>query len=109
MKEVEEFKRLIDEKSFYKAHEVLEELWFPIRHTKDDYCLILKGFINGAVAMELDKREKQLQCKKVHQTYLKYVSLEKIQRTEYQEIFKELRSFMDKRFEDIFKKRRITS
>jgi len=103
MKEVKEFKRLIDQKKFYEAHEALEELWFPIRHEKDDYCLVLKGFINGAVCMELNKRDKITQAKKVYKTYLKYVSNERIDKTKYKDIFDELKIFMDKKFLNMFK------
>jgi hypothetical protein len=89
------FKKLILDHNFFEAHEVLEELWFPIRHKKDDYCLVLKGFINSAVCLELYKRGRLPQSKKVLANYQKYVILEKIQNTKYKKEFLELKLFID--------------
>ncbi len=63
---------MIEKEQFYKAHEVLEEIWFPRRKTKDDETLILKGFINASVALELNKRGKREKALKVWKTYEKY-------------------------------------
>lgn len=81
MKEIEKFKSLINEQKYYEAHEALEELWFPIRYKKDDYCLALKGFINGAVCLELHKRDKLKQSQNVYKTYLKHTNISKIEKT----------------------------
>ena len=96
-----DFKKNILEKNYYEAHEDLEEIWFPIRKEKNDLCLVLKGFINGAVAMELYKRERFLQSKNVHKVYLKYVTLERIDKTEFKKEFLELQVFMNEEFSKI--------
>ena len=103
MKEIKKFKDLINEKKFYEAHEALENIWFPIRKKKNDCALVLKGFINGAVSMELFKRGKIEQSKNVHKNYLKYVISNKINKTKNKERFIELKSFMDKKFKNTFK------
>ena len=104
MKEINKFNKLINDKSFYEAHEVLEELWFPIRKTKDSYTLVLKGFINGAVSMELFKRNKIEQSKKVYKTYLKYTNKDRINNINNDKKFHELKYFMDDKFKVLYKK-----
>lgn len=101
MKEIEKFKELINQKEFYKAHESLEELWFPIRKNKDDYSLILKGFINASVSMELYKREKKVQSKKIYLVYKKYVSYKRLDKLDNSLVFRELKQFIDIKFNDI--------
>jgi len=103
VKQIEEFKTLINENKFYEAHEALEEIWFPIRKKKNDCSQVLKGFINGAVCLELFKREKLEQSKNVHKNYLKYVVKERIDNTENKSYFYELKDFMDKKFIDTFR------
>jgi len=72
---INEYKHLILEHKFYQAHEALEEFWFPRRKQKDDLTLIVKGFINAAVAFELKKRGREENAKRVWQTYIKYSKL----------------------------------
>ena len=98
MKEIEKFKDLINEKLYYEAHEALEELWFPIRKTKDDYCLVLKGFINAAVSLELFKRNKREQSGKIYLIYIKYVTENRMINTSMYEEFKNLKIFIDEKF-----------
>lgn len=102
MKQIENFKQLITQKKYYEAHEALEEIWFPIRGNKNDCCLVLKGFINGAVSLELNKRDKEQQSKNVYNTYLKYTTRTRIEATNNKEKFQSLKEFMDKRFEETF-------
>jgi hypothetical protein len=102
MKQIENFKQLIEEKKYYEAHEALEEVWFPIRHSKNNCSLVLKGFINGAVSLELNKRDKLSQSKNVYNTYLKYTTQERIESTNNKDIFKNLKKFMDKKFQENF-------
>jgi hypothetical protein len=102
MKQIEEFKQLIEEQKYYEAHKALEEIWFPKRHTKNDCSLVLKGFINGAVSLELHKRDKLAQSKNVYNTYLKYTTKNRIQSTSNKEKFQSLKNFMDKKFEETF-------
>lgn len=99
MNEIIKYKQLIDEKLYYEAHEVLETLWFPIRKSKNDYSLVLKGFINAAVSLELFKRNKIEQSKKIHSVYNKYVTDKRIDEIKNDEIFRELKVFIDKKFD----------
>lgn len=56
---------------YYKAHEFLEEnLW--VKGAKDKRNLYFKGLINAAVAMELIRKGRIPQGRKVWNTYLKY-------------------------------------
>ena len=72
---LDEFSLCIDEKRYYDAHEALEKLWYPRRFEEDNEVKLLKGFINGAVSLELYKRGKITQSKNVHKTYLNLIYL----------------------------------
>ena len=73
---IDEFATCLREERFYDAHEALEALWFPRRFEKSDETQLLKGFINGAVALELLVYKKRVpQSKKVWNSYLKYRQL----------------------------------
>jgi len=72
---IENYKRLIRDKEYYKAHEALEKLWFERRFEDNDEVKILKGFINAAVSFELHKRKRYTQSKRVWYNYLKYRKL----------------------------------
>ncbi|MRJ02539.1 MAG: DUF309 domain-containing protein [Epsilonproteobacteria bacterium] len=67
------FLQLLEEGDFYGAHEALEEFWFPRRRERSPEILLIKGFINASVALELKRRkypeERVLQ---VWRTYSKY-------------------------------------
>jgi len=72
---IKEYKNFILEHKFFEAHEALEEFWFPKRKEKSVEILIVKGFINAAVAFELKKRGYLENSQKVWQTYLKFSKL----------------------------------
>ena len=46
------YMRLLDEKAYFDAHEVLEEAWHPLRLKKDPLANLVKGLINAAIAFE---------------------------------------------------------
>ena len=72
MKEAfEEFKKLILEEKYFEAHEVLEEIWHPLRKSLHPDRDIIRGFINAAVSLELKKRGRNNYLK-VWQTYEKH-------------------------------------
>ena len=98
MEQIERFKTLIKQELYYDAHEALEELWFPMRKVKDEYSFLLKGFINGAVSLELLQRKKIEQSKKIYLVYKKYVTNERINKLDTDIDFTELKVFMDKIF-----------
>ena len=69
---LDEYVTCLDEKRFYDAHEALEEIWFPRRFEEDNEVYLLKGLINASVSLELRKKGKIPQSKKVWKNYLKY-------------------------------------
>ncbi|MGK0256045.1 MAG: hypothetical protein ACI81I_000654 [Arcobacteraceae bacterium] len=95
MIEIEKFTNLINEKLYYEAHEALEKVWFPIRKNRDDYCLLLKGFINAAVSFELYKRNKFKQSEKIYLAYAKYVTRARIDKLCNNDEYKNLKLFID--------------
>ena len=99
MNQINKYKELLEKKLYYEAHEALEELWFPIRRNKDDYTFLLKGFINAAVSLELFKRDKKEQSKKIYQVYKKYVAEIRINKIDNGDLFKELKLFVDTKFD----------
>ncbi len=74
-KQLDFFIQNIQSGNFYEAHEDLELLWYPRRFEESDEVKLLKGFINASVSLELAKKGKKEQAKKVWQTYLKYETL----------------------------------
>ena len=95
MIEIEKFTNLINERFYYAAHEELEKLWFPIRKNRDNYSLLLKGFINAAVSFEIYRRNKFEQSEKIYLVYKKYVTKERIDKVYNNDKFKKLKLFID--------------
>ena len=62
--------------------------------------MVLKGFINGAVSLELNKRSKFEQSKKIYKVYKKYTNQEKIKNTCFVKEFEQLSIFMNNKFLD---------
>ena len=71
-KKIQEYILCLKEERYYDAHEALEELWFPRRFEESSEVKLLKGLINAAVSLELLKRGREPQSKKVWANYLKY-------------------------------------
>lgn len=69
------FVKALDEQRFYDAHEVLEELWFPVRFVDTNEIKLLKGFINAAVSFELIKKGRKKPSNIAWRNYLKYRQL----------------------------------
>ena len=74
-KQLAEFIKCLEGQRYYDAHESLELLWFPKRFEDCNEIRLLKGFINASVSLELAKRGKHEQSKKVWKNYLKYRTL----------------------------------
>jgi len=58
MNEFEKYKEYILNGEYFKAHEVLEEVWQTLRKSNDDLQWAYKGLINAAVSLELKKRKR---------------------------------------------------
>ena len=69
------YKKLLDTKMFFEAHEALEVIWFDKRFQNTKEVKLLKGFINAAVCFELIKRGRYEQSKTPWKNYLKYRTL----------------------------------
>ncbi len=69
------FEQALQKGEFYKAHEILEEIWFPKRRSAEAVYLVIKGFINASVSFELIKRGKKPQAQKVWKNFQKYAPL----------------------------------
>jgi hypothetical protein len=82
-KRLNEFINFIKEDEFFKAHEVLEEVWFPKRFQNNNEIKFLKGLINASVSFELLKRGRIKRYEQVWQNYLKYNKLFDKFHTEY--------------------------
>lgn len=67
-----EFIDLLNTNRFFEAHEVLERIWFPIRHSDHPEKQLLRGLINASVSFELIKRGRPEAAARVWLTYLKY-------------------------------------
>lgn len=69
---------LLDEEEYFEAHEVLEEAWHPLRLKKHLLANLVKGLINGAIAFEHIKRNRnnvQKKAQKVLSSYERYKHL----------------------------------
>lgn len=66
------FLSCLQDARFYDAHEVLEELWFPVRAHKSPEVLLLKGLINASVSFELRKRGRAHKAPGPWGVYMKY-------------------------------------
>lgn len=65
----------MDEKAYFEAHEVLEEAWHPLRLADHPLSNLVKGLINGAIAFEHIKRNRDtmhLRAQKVIAAYERY-------------------------------------
>lgn len=77
MKDLNDFRQMIHNHEFAEAHEVLEDRWREWKNnsnTKEE-SYILKGLINGATSLALNKLGRANASKQVWNTFLKYSSL----------------------------------
>jgi hypothetical protein len=66
------FLACLREERYYDAHEVLEELWYPVRFERTPEVLLLKGLINASVSFELHKRGRAHKAPGPWNVYMKY-------------------------------------
>lgn len=69
---ITQFVAFLDQDDPHAAHEIFEDLWRALRESDHPDTLLVKGFVNGAVALELAKRGRLEACHRVWKTYLKY-------------------------------------
>lgn len=88
---LKEFLMLLDKEEYFEAHEVLEEAWHPLRKENHHSKNLVKGLINGAIAFEHIKRNKNeahQKAKKVMVSFDRYKGICR-ENVEYYELFKE--------------------
>ena len=56
---LKEYLHLMNEEEYFEAHEVLEEAWHPLRLRNHPLKNLAKGLINGAIAFEHIKRNRE--------------------------------------------------
>jgi hypothetical protein len=90
---IDKFQLLLNQHRFFDAHELFEEIWFPIR--KDNIAIkqVYRGFINSAVSLELYKRQRPTPSAKVWSNSMKMLSILDTNYFEYQKEFLSLRDF----------------
>ena len=59
-----EYLALMDAGEYFEAHEILEEAWHQLRLRKDPLANLAKGLINGAIAFEHLKRNRNKAAKR---------------------------------------------
>ena len=82
---------LLDEGEYFKAHEVMEEAWHPLRLSDHPLKNLVKGLINGAVSFEHLKRNREnakANARKVMASYERYKNIYN-DSIEYADLFKE--------------------
>ena len=85
------YMKLLDEEEYFDAHEVLEEAWHPLRLKKHPLANLVKGLINGAIAFEHIKRNRdnvKSKAQRVMASYEKHIHL-CVEEIEYYPLFAE--------------------
>lgn len=73
-----EYVALLEKEAYFEAHEVLEEVWHPLRKADHPLKNLAKGLINGAIAFEHLKRDREnaaLKARKVMRSFDRYKRL----------------------------------
>ncbi len=82
---------LLKSEDYFDAHEALEEAWHPLRKTNHPLKNLVKGLINGAIAFEHIKRNRENayeKASKVINSFERHKHL-LIEGIEYFELFEE--------------------
>lgn len=65
----------LNNERFAEAHEVMEQQWKEYKKQAHPLTKLLKGYINGATAFELVRRDKMEGAIRLWEVYEKYLSL----------------------------------
>jgi len=81
----------LKEEEYFKAHEVLEEAWHPLRKANHPLRNLVKGLINGAVAFEHLKRNSENASNKARRVIASFERYKHLytDQIEYAALFKE--------------------
>ena len=66
------YRKLLDSEAYFEAHEVLEEVWHPLRKSNHPLKNLVKGLINGAICFEHLKRNRENSRRKAIQVLKSY-------------------------------------
>ncbi len=99
----EMFARLVMEGEYFKAHETLEILWYPLRFEKRDEILLIKGYINASTAFELFKRGRGDAALKIWNVYLKYRPLSRNLDPDLAKICEKVERVLETTFDRLFR------
>ncbi len=69
---LKEYLRLLEEEEYFEAHEVLEEVWHPLRLSGHPLKNLAKGLINGAITFEHIKRNRDNAQNKAQRVIISY-------------------------------------
>jgi len=64
--------KLMREAAYFDAHEILEEVWHPMRKSQHPQQNLIKGLINAAIAFEHLKRNRVDAQRKAHRVMVSY-------------------------------------
>ncbi|MDD5405370.1 MAG: DUF309 domain-containing protein [Sulfurovaceae bacterium] len=70
---LQKFIILLDNKEYFQAHSVLEEVWRKMKSEHYPCVNLVRGLINAAVAFEHIKRDTPRAIIKAHKTFAGYV------------------------------------
>ncbi len=74
-KTLEVFIQHLKNERFAEAHEEMEQQWKQYKKQAHPLTKLLKGYINGATAFELVRREKMEGARRLWEVYEKYLPL----------------------------------
>lgn len=75
---LKEYIELLDQEEYFRAHEVMEEAWHPLRLRNHPLKNLAKGFINAAITFEhikLNRKNAREKAVKVIASYERYKHL----------------------------------
>ncbi len=75
---LKEYIRLLQNREYFNAHEILEEVWHPLRKSNHPLKNLVKGLINASIAFEHIKRNREKskeRAKRVIVSYERYKNL----------------------------------
>ncbi len=92
-----EYLSLLEQEAYFDAHEVLEEAWHPLRKAKHPLRNLIKGLINGAIAFEHIKRNREKAAKRARRVISSFERYKGLctDHIEYALLFKQSRQMIE--------------
>ncbi len=67
-----EYIRLLKDREYFNAHEILEEVWHPLRKSNHPLKNLVKGLINASIAFEHIKRNREKSMERAKRVIVSY-------------------------------------